>query len=431
MAHEADVQYGGPPGTISAARTTLDNIDYLLDNLDEIAGGALAGHVDSHRIMLTGHSTGGEAVVRALTQLRDGSFSSSLFGHDDIRIVSSMAPVSWHARGAVDPGATPYHMFVAGADADVSGAPETSYTQCLSIYERATGERQLTYIHGAGHGDLLSCCGELYIDDAAPDLIGREETNRIARGYFLPLAELYLRDNPAARDFFVRSYQDFHPSGIAEHVTVTNEHRRPGVVLDDFESEPSLELSSIGTAVTYDVANAAEIVMKDNDSSLAWTGTQPSNGMTRGRHSGDEPHAVVFDWTDGDTRFYEQQIVGELRDFRAFEALSFRACQGTRHPETVALGGALSFTVTLRDEDGNETHVPLHQSIPAPYARAGHGPGSGWQNEMVTVRLRLDGFAAGDVDLSRIAAIRFDFGSAYGSPRGRLAIDDIELTPRP
>lgn len=438
MFHEAEVLEGDGAGTIAAANTTLENLEDLLANQSILGNGVLDGHIDARRIMLTGHSTGGEAVVRAATQLRDGSYSSptSSFAYADIRVVSSMAPVSWHPRGMVDPGDLPYHMFVAGADADVSGAPEQSYTQCRSIFERAVGPRQLTYIHGAGHGDLLSCCGELFIDESAPALIGRAETNRVARGYFLALAELYLRDNPAAREYFTRSYADFHPSGIASNVVVSNEYRdaRAGaVVLDDFETNDALELASSGGAVTYDVANPAEVLQRDNDGSFAWTGMQPSNGMTQTRHEGDSAHALVFDWSPGQDWFYEHQVTATMRDFSAHEFLSLRATQGTRHPETVALGGPLSFTVTLRDSNGVSSSISLGERavVPPPYARAGFGAGTGWQNEFVTIRVRLDELRVGsEIDLSQIAAVRFDFGESFGSARGRIGIDDIELVGR-
>jgi dienelactone hydrolase len=435
MFHEADVRDGGADGTLSAATTTLDNTEDLLANQDLLGDGVLDGHIDEERIMLIGHSTGGEAVVRAVTQLRDGSFSSSYFGYDDIRIVSSMAPVSWHPRTLVDPGDIAYHLFVAGADDDVSGAPELSYTQSRSIYERAVGARQLTYIHGAGHGDLLSCCGELFIDETAPDPIGRAETNRVARGYLLALAELYLRENPAAQEFFTRPLAAFHPQGIAPHVVVTSEYRgaRAGaVVLDDFESEPALDRSSSGGMVVFDVGNVAEVLMQDNDGSLAWTGAQPSNGMTHARHPGDDPHAIVFDWSPGIDAFYEQEVVGPLRDLTAYEFVSFRVAQGTRHPETVALAGPLSFTVTLRDETGTSSAIALDErmSVAPPYARGGFGAGTGWQNEFVTIRLRIRDFLIGsELDLARIEAVRFDFGSSFGSSRGRIGLDDLELVP--
>jgi dienelactone hydrolase len=433
MFHEADVQDGGPEATLSAATTTLDNLEDLLANQDAIGDGVLSGHIDAGRIMLIGHSTGGEAVVRAVTELREGTFTSQNFGIDDIRVVSSMAPVSWHPRGIIDPGELAYHMFVAGADDDVSGAPEPSYTQCRSIFERATGERQLTYIHGAGHGDLLSCCGEPFRDESAPDLIGREETNRVARGYLLPLAELYLRDNPAAREYFTRPFADFHPQGIAANVVVTNEHRtaRAGaVVLDDFQGNEALELSSSGAAVSFDVAHPAEVLMKDNDGSLAWTGDQPSNGMTEARHPGDDPRAVVFDWSPGADHFYELAVPESLQDFTAHAELSLRVAQGTRHPETVALAGPLSFTLTLRDQAGVSSSIALAElaAVPPPYARDGFGAGVGWQNEFTTIRVRIAELAVDSaIDLSRIEAVRLEFGASFGSPRGRIGLDDIEL----
>jgi dienelactone hydrolase len=441
MVHEANVQDGGPAATHAAATTTLENTEYLLANLATIGGGVLDGHVDGHRIMWSGHSTGGEAVVRALTQLREGSFSSPWYGAEDIAVLSSLAPVSWHPRTVVDPGDVPYHMVLAGADDDVSGAPIASYTQPRSIFERATGPRQLTYIHGAGHGDLVSCCGPAFLDTGAPDLIGREVTNVVARGYFLALAELYLRDNEAAREYFARPFHDYHPPGIEPHVVVTGEYHPPRdgvIVLDDFETSSGaaadpLHASSSGGIVTFDVANAAEVLMQDNDGSLAWTGTQPANGMTHARHVGDDPHALVFDFAPDAARFWEHEVPADLRDFGGAQVLSFRACQGTRHPETVALAGSLSFTVSLRDESGRVASLGLAgiAEIPPPYARMGEGTGAGWQNELTTVRLRLTDFLGAEpaLDLRHIEAVRMDFGTRFGSSRGRVGLDDLELQP--
>ncbi len=442
MHHETNVGEGGPVATLDAAENTLANTDYLLRHLDTIAGGVLAGHVDGHRIMFTGHSTGGEAVATARTMLAQGTFAVQSFGLEDLRVVSSMAPVSWHPRSVVDPGNTPYHMFVAGADDDVSGAPIPSYTQPRSIFERATGDRLLTYIHGAGHGDLVSCCGPAFVDTSAPDLIGRESGNVVARGTFLALAELYLRDNPAAREHFARSFAEHHPPSIPDGVVVTGEFhdaRAGGYVLDDFESsvdgtDDPLSVASSGAAVTYALPHGVEVLMRDNDGSFSWTGDQPSNGMTHARHDGDDPHALVFDFEVGAPAFYELALPDAVQDLTAFDALTLRACQGTRHPATVALGGPLSFTIGLRDATGEVAQVPVSgpDAIPPPYARMGEGAGVGWQNEFSSVRVRLADFAAANptVDLEAIVAVRLDFGEAFGSAQGRVALDDLTLVPR-
>lgn len=438
MHHEANVQDGGPPGTMTAGANTLENTDYLLANLADIGGGVLDGHVDPRRIMFTGHSTGGEAVVRAVTQLRDGSFTSEHFGYDDIAIVSSMAPVSWHPRSVVDPGDVNYHMFIAAADDDVSGAPINSYTQSRSIYERSTGTRQLTTIHGAGHGDLLDCCGELFLDTSAPDLIGREATKVVARGYFLAMAELYLQGNSAGREFFSRPFSDYHPAGIASDVVVTNEYREVGpnvVVLDDFESSGDaadpLAQSSSGTEVRSSLSNAAEVLMRDNDGSFEWTGNQPSNGMTHARHEGDTPHALVFDFSPGEAAHYEVAVPQDAGEFTRHDVVSLRACQGTRHPQTTALAAPLAFAVSVVDAAGREAQVLLDgtRRIPQPYARGGNGAGFGWGNEFSTVRIPLADFLGGnpDIDLGQLAAVRLEFGEAFGSPRGRVGLDDVEL----
>jgi hypothetical protein len=96
----------------------------------------------------------------------------------------------------------------------------------------------------------------------------------------------------------------------------------------------------------------------------------------------------------------------------------------------VMLAGPLSFTVRLRDEAGVESSIAV-AGIPAPYARDGFGAGAGWQNEFVTVRLQLADFTVdSELDLSRIAAVRFDFGGGLGSAHGRIALDDLEIVPR-
>ena len=65
---------------------------------------------------------------------------------------------------------------------------------------------------------------------------------------------------------------------------------------------------------------------------------------------------------------------------------------------------------------------------------AGHaalcGGGAGWANEFETVRIRLTDFLnnGAALDLTDITRVRLQFGSSSGSSRGRLGIDDIELT---
>ena len=51
-------------------------------------------------------------------------------------------------------------------------------------------------------------------------------------------------------------------------------------------------------------------------------------------------------------------------------------------------------------------------------------------NEFETIRIRLTDFLnnGSELDLDDIAAVRFEFGSSFGSERGRLGMADVELT---
>jgi len=431
MSHVNDVGAGGPPATGTASTATLENIDWLLGQPPE--AGSFATHVDPHRIVLVGHSTGGEGVVRAYTRLRTGDFVPQHFRASDVVLLAPIAPVNWLTPSLVHPFDVNFHMFAGAADTDTSNGPVNNYQQLLQIYERAYGNKQLTYIHGAGHADFHN--GNQPSTDWAfgPELLGRAKTHPVVLGYFLPLVELYVKGNPAARDYFERMDDTFRPPGVSPSVVIAGEYRAADAalnfVLDDYQTRPDLAASSSGGAVAHSVANLAEVLMSDTDSSFAWTGSQPSNGLTRADGDDDE-RGAVFDWSPGAGAFYEFEVVPTQRDFTDDGVLSFRAAQGTRHPETVALAGPLTFTVTLRDGTGAERSIAVdnYGEITRPYQRTGAGAGAGWASEFSTVRIPLDDFATGGgFDLADVTAVRFEFGASFGSERGRLTLDDIEL----
>ena len=434
MSHTNDVGNGGAAATETASTTTLMNTDYIIGNQDTIGGSVLDGHLDAHRITWIGHSTGGEGVVRAHTRLRTGDFVPTHYDINDVVLISSIAPVAFLAPSAVTPANVNYHMFIGAADTDTSGAPLPAYVQSMAIYERGFGNKQLIYVQGAGHADFHDGGGSSWAE--GPDLIGREATHTVVKGYYLPLLELYAKDNIAAKDFFTRMYEGFRPIGIPSYVVIAKEYKDAqatgNVVLDDYQTQPDLAVSSSGGAVSYDVEHLDEVLMADVDGSFEWTGDQPSNGMTRYRYSGDDPHCAVMDWAPSSPASYELELTPDLRDVSDRAFLSFRTCQGTRHPETVALDGPLSFTVTLRDGTGTTSSIDFanYGHITRPYQRTGFGAGAGWGNEFSSVRLRLTDFLTNGsgLDLTDVAAVRFDFGAVFGSGRGRIGLDDIELT---
>jgi len=424
------------PGIETASTTTLTNTDYIIGNQASIQGGALNGHIDSSRITWIGHSRGGEGVVRAHTRVRTGSYNPSHFDIDDVALVSSIAPVTHLSPASSStPHDVNYHIFIAAADDDVTGSPSSGSSKPMAIYERSSGNKQMHYVQGAGHGDFHDGGGSSVAD--GPALIGRSTTHKVVKGYYLPLIQLYVDGNAAAKDFFTRMYERFHPIGIPQNVIIANMYRDAvaagNLVIDDYETQTSTTMSSSFGTVTYDVQHLGEVVMKDTDGSFAWTGSQPENGMTYARYSDESPRCAVFDWSlSGGSRYYELGLNQTHQYFSDKAFLSFRACQGTRHTETDALDSPLSFTVSLRDGSGTTSSIPFESygRITRTYQRTGYGSGAGWANEFNTVRIRVADFEVNEsgINLAAIVAVRFDFGSSFGSSRGRIGIDDIEVT---
>src|SRR5713101_10209523 len=112
------------PGPDSAADTTLGHTDAFLDQAEAgaIAGGALVGHIDPHKIVWIGHSRGAEAVAIAYDRLFDGSHTPTHFAKQDIRLVSSMLPTDFEGTDVSNPHDANYHLWTASGDADVNGS---------------------------------------------------------------------------------------------------------------------------------------------------------------------------------------------------------------------------------------------------------------------------------------------------------------------
>ncbi len=421
------------PGIETASTTTLENTDHFLGNLATIAGGVLDGHVDARTIAWIGHSRGGEGVVRAYDRLYDGDFVPTNYSIDDIHLVSSIAPTVFFNKGKSHPHKVNYHLWIGSADNDVWGAPNSG-SQLFSLLERANGEKACTVLQGAGHGVFHDGGGSWVAD--GPCQVGRVKTHKIMRGYLLPLLSYFVFDDVPSKDFLWRQYETFRPIGAppssSDCVVVNLEyHKEIGgrFVIDDFEEEPSTSVSSSGQAVTFDVAGLEEGRSQDANTTLAWTASDPFNGMTRATYSTDTPHGIVFEWDQ--PAFLEFAVDPAERNWTDDAVLTFRACQQSRHPNTVIVLEDLTFRVTLRDSSGGSSTIDIGAfggGIEEPYQRTGLGGGAGWTNEFETIRIRLTDFLTdgSGLNLALIEAVRFEFGTP-SSTEGRLGFDSLEL----
>jgi hypothetical protein len=126
-----------------------------------------------------------------------------------------------------------------------------------------------------------------------------------------------------------------------------------------------------------------------------------------------------------------------MSDWRNQQYLSFRACQQTRHPLTVATLGDTSWFIIIRDGAGRGS-LPIRfgtygGGMEEPYQRGGSGTGLGWQDEFETVRIRITDFLNNNPsppDLSNIVAVTMYFGDNLGVIAERIGFDDLEVTPR-
>jgi hypothetical protein len=426
------------PGIETASTTTLTNTEYILAHQDTIASGALNGHIDSHHIIFIGHSRGGEGVVRAYDRLVTGNWTSPYFGASDIVLISSMAPTDFLGPSQSNPHAVPYHVWVGGADDDVNGCADCDLCQSFHFYSRAQGFRQSTSLHGVGHGAFHNGPGQSIVA-TGPCLLTREQTHRILKGYFLALIEHYVHGNVPAKDYLWRQWEDFQPIGASTgpcvHVDLQykDASSEGNFVIDDFQSQPATSVSSSGGAVLYNVDDLVEGLFHDGDATFTSVSSDPMNGMTQdGPNDGER--GLVFDWNGADRRL-AFEIDAAHRDLRTSAYLSFRACQMTRHPLTIAELGNLTFSVTLRDGDGGESTIDIgayHGGIEEPYQRTACGSGAGWGNEFETIRIRLADFmrATAAFDLHDVEWIELRFGPSFGSPQGRIGFDDLEITAR-
>jgi hypothetical protein len=423
------------PGIETASTTTLENTDDFLGNLSSIDGGALVGHIDSSRITWIGHSRGGEGVVRAYTRLV-GGYSVQNYSAADIKLISSIAPVTFNTPASSNPGDVNYHLWVGSADNDVTGV--SAQTQMYSLMERAAGYRSSITLQGAGHGAFHDGSGGLVA--AGPCLLSRAETHQIMRGQLLPLVRHYIDGDIPSKDFLWRQWESFKPLGappLSDPCVVVTFDYRDGpaagnYVIDDFDSSSSPYQSSSGSSVSFNVTNYAEASKRDASGGFGWNAAQPMNGMTRAISSDVHP-GIVFDWDA--PAYWEAEIDPHQGDFTDYTYLSMRACQGTRHPNTAAALEDLTFLVSLRDVNGVQSTISVGAyggGVEEPYQRSGSlsGGGVGWHNEMETIRIRLTDFLAdgSGLNLQLIQAVRFDFGGQGVSPIGRQGMDDIELT---
>lgn len=421
------------PGIDTASTTTLQNTEVFLRDIAILGGGMLDGYVDGHQIAWIGHSRGGEGVVHAYNKLvKDIGVQPTTFDENDVVVISSIAPTMFQGTVETNPHDRDYQILSGSRDGDVTGGVAFGdVTQYWAIFQKGTGEHLVTYVHGADHNDF-NCCGS---DDATwakgpGEIIGRQAAQKIAKSYYLALLDHYVRGDEHMFDFLWRMPDNFAP---VQTPAILNTTYAPGdldphYVIDDFQVNPEPELSSSGGTVETDVADLVEGALDDKNTTFDWMANDPMNGMTWSNDDPNPERGIVLTGEVG--QYVTWNIAGDHQDWTADRYLSFRACQGTRHPLTT---GETSFEVTLTDASGVSSTIDfgVYGQLTKPYARTDDGnKGAGWANEFSTVRIRLTDFEAdgSGIDLSAITAVTLTFGGPEQAGQ-RIGLDHLILEP--
>ena len=439
MSHQNDTV----PGIETASETILRHTDYFWGNLTTIAGGVLNGRLDKSQTSWIGHSRGGEGVARAWNKIETGIYNPVNYDLSDINLVSSIAPTDFLLTSRSNPSGSNHHHIAGSGDGDVNGGPTSPIVQYFAIYERANNsvgdnQRTNTYVLGADHNDF-NCCGFNDYTGPAALQIGRAEAQQVAKIAWLVLIQNAVRGNEVAMEFVQREKESTRPLGVRSSTNVVNEYKAPfnldqKTIIDDFQSQPSSTVASSLATVSFNVTNLVEGRLDDADTSFTSLASDPMNGMTRANNGADQHRGIVFDYNSDRFLRYDMPAIPLYTDWSQYQTLSFRACQGTRHPDTIAIDANQTFSVTLIDGDGNSSSINIGtygngSGLNEPFPRTGAGSGVGWANEFETYRINLRDFQRDGrtLDLSNIDAVRFDFGPSHGTARGRIGFDDLEL----
>lgn len=412
------------PGIETASTTTLENTDILIGELDRLEDGVLKGKYDADRIAWIGHSRGAEGVVRAYTRLRNKEFVPENYSAEDINLISSIAPTTFLKAIEVNPEDVNYHMFVGAADGDVSGQPRPVYMS-MPIYERSRGNRQLTYVHGAGHNVFND---QSHDEGQGPDRLSRDTVHLISKSYYEILLKIYLLGRNDLLPMISEHNLVKRPEQIPEHVVISNEYRvsrsaRKLTVIDDFQSESDINVASGGAEVKHNLTEFSESILQDSDSSFSMS-NDPFNGLTRYIDQTDPPVGAVFQW-QGDEFSLSYRLPSPM-DLSDFSHLSMRAAQISRDRLNFVEKQDSAFMVEIIDRNGTSAKIASRDFgvVNLPYQRD-----SGWASEFNTLRFPLGRFVETNpkIDRGQIDRIRFLFGSRFGSQAGRIAVDDIEV----
>jgi hypothetical protein len=394
------------------------------------------GKADLDRVVLIGHSRGGEAVSEAalfnrLDRYPDDGTVVFDFGFG-IRGIIAIAPVDhqYHPRDRDTALADVNLLVIHGShDSDVDAFAGTAMYSRLTFEKCSDCFKSSFYLVGANHGQFNTSWGEydmpfppgyvLNVDT----LLAADAQRRVAEVMFSAFLEVVLKDRDEYRAFLARPETGAHwfPEGVSY---LTNYYDAELITLADFEEDADLTSAAfeVGAVRGDDLA-----IWKEAEVPLRWRDMDTA--------------AVLLGWggDEGEEPVYELQLMDGGLAVAPDMTLSFSAAMGRQGPEDLEdfqVPDTLDFAVELVDAEGRTAAVQLSsrrvlypQIDPVLYkaeALTEETPSE------VTFQRYVFPFAewvaaAPDLDLASLTAIRFRFPA---DTPASVWLDDIAISPR-
>jgi predicted dienelactone hydrolase len=399
-------------------------------------GHILEGKVDMSRVMIVGHSRGGEAVGHASlfnsmhsVQFEpelppvplDGSLGLGPYGFN-IRAAVAIAPTDGQYIPVTGPTQVQdNYLIVHGSrDGDVFTFEgyktyDRSHTVNIANPTQPTGGfKSLLWIHGANHNYFNSVWQQ-----ESSNTIEREEQEQIAKVYISALAMAILQDKHEFLELLRNHTLGLEAGWLPQNINLVSQfqdsHR---LFVQHFEESES---NIVVSKPVEGTVKASEI----NAKKLSFEGQQPTD------HLYQETQGLQLRWT-GDNGSYRIKLASDTLDTKSFKFLTLRVGQSSEPNNQI--GEDQDFTIEVRDKKNAScfTASSIHRLIYPDKFVLGFSDGGESEDGlfvtrtvMQTLRIPLKNLQADGIDIHNLTEIKLSFNIV---PSGTLYLDDLQLS---
>lgn len=399
-------------------------------------GHPLEGKVDMSRVMIVGHSRGGEAVGHA-----------SLFNSmQSVQFDPELPPVSLDGSLGLGPYGFDIRAAVAISPTDGQYVPVTGLTKVQDNYlilhgsrdgdvitfegyktydrshtvdlanptQPARGFKSLLWIHGANHNYFNSVWQQ-----ESSNTIEREEQEQIAKVYISALAMAVLQNKheflELLRNYTLGIEADWLPPNINLVSQFQDSHRLFVQHFEEFETNIVVSKPVEGTV------EASEI----NAKKLSFEGQQPTDNLYQ------ETQGLRLRWTGGGGS-YRIKLACNTLDTKSFKFLALRVGQSSEPNNQI--GEDQDFTIEVRDKKNAScfTASSIQRLIYPDKFALGFADVENQQEElfitrtvMQTLRIPLAHLQSDGINTNNLTEIKLSFNIV---PSGTLYLDDLQIT---